>query len=105
MLSLVEVPKLHAMAIPSVTTSLKKYKGKWGQPEVKNLLKRTLFGAKKEDIDQLISECQKGPLLAEVENVDSAEEKMQEKVPDFTIQIYPTEPGWCFWHKTRPKLS
>jgi uncharacterized protein (DUF1800 family) len=39
------------MVIPSVTTSLKKYKGKWGRPEVKHLLKRTLFGANKEDID------------------------------------------------------
>ncbi|MBO9201790.1 MULTISPECIES: DUF1800 domain-containing protein [Niastella] len=43
------------MAVPSVTTSLKKYKGKWGQPEVKHLLKRTLFGAKKEDIDYFTS--------------------------------------------------
>src|SRR5687768_11815413 len=43
------------MAIPSVTTSLKKYKGKWGQAEVKHLLKRTLFGAKKGDIDHLAS--------------------------------------------------
>ena len=39
------------MVIPSVTATLKKYKGKWGRPEAKHLLKRTLFGAKKEDID------------------------------------------------------
>jgi uncharacterized protein (DUF1800 family) len=43
------------MEIPSVTFSLKKYKGKWGQPEVKHLLKRTLFGARKEDIDHFAS--------------------------------------------------
>lgn len=43
------------MAIPSVTTSLKKYKGKWAHPEVKHLLKRTLFGAGKEDIDHFAS--------------------------------------------------
>lgn len=43
------------MSIPSVTTSLKKYKGKWGRAEVKHLLKRTLFGAKKEDIDHFAS--------------------------------------------------
>lgn len=43
------------MAIPSVTTSLKKYKGKWGRAEVKHLLKRSLFGAKKEDIDHFAS--------------------------------------------------
>jgi len=43
------------MVVPSVTTSLKKYKGKWGRPEVTHLLKRTLFGAKKEDIDYFAS--------------------------------------------------
>jgi uncharacterized protein (DUF1800 family) len=43
------------MVIPSVTTSLKKYKGKWGRLEAKHLLKRTLFGAKKEDIDHFSS--------------------------------------------------
>src|ERR1044072_9943 len=46
---------MHAMVIPSVTTSLKKYKGKWGRAEVKHLLKRTLFGAGKEDIDHFAS--------------------------------------------------
>jgi uncharacterized protein (DUF1800 family) len=39
------------MVIPSVTATLKRYKGKWGRSEAKHLLKRTLFGAKKEDID------------------------------------------------------
>ncbi|WP_205511424.1 hypothetical protein [Longitalea arenae] len=43
------------MEIPSVTASLKKYKGKWGHAESKHLLKRTLFGAKKEDIDLFAS--------------------------------------------------
>ncbi|WP_207512800.1 DUF1800 domain-containing protein [Longitalea luteola] len=43
------------MEIPAVTSSLKKYKGKWGPPEVKHLLKRTLFGARKEDIDLFAS--------------------------------------------------
>jgi uncharacterized protein (DUF1800 family) len=43
------------MVVPSVTASLKKYKGKWGRPEVTHLLKRTLFGAKKEDIDYFAS--------------------------------------------------
>jgi uncharacterized protein (DUF1800 family) len=46
---------MHAMAIPSVTTSLKRYKGKWGRAEVKHLLKRTLFGAGKEDLDHFAS--------------------------------------------------
>ena len=43
------------MVIPSVTSSLKKYKGKWDQAAVKHLLKRTLFGAKKEDIAHFAS--------------------------------------------------
>ncbi|HEY8896593.1 MAG TPA: DUF1800 domain-containing protein [Niastella sp.] len=47
------------MVIPSVTTSLKKYKGKWGRAEVKHLLKRTLFGAGKEDIDHFASKSLK----------------------------------------------
>lgn len=47
------------MVIPSVTTSLKKYKGKWGRTEVKHLLKRTLFGAGKEDIDHFASKSLK----------------------------------------------
>jgi uncharacterized protein (DUF1800 family) len=50
---------MYAMVIPSVTTSLKKYKGKWGQSEVKHLLKRTLFGAPKEDIDHFASKSLK----------------------------------------------
>jgi uncharacterized protein (DUF1800 family) len=43
------------MVVPSVTASLKNYRGKWGRPEVTHLLKRTLFGAKKEDIDYFAS--------------------------------------------------
>jgi uncharacterized protein (DUF1800 family) len=43
------------MAIPSVNTSLKKYKGRWGRPEAKHLLKRTLFGATKEEVDAFAS--------------------------------------------------
>lgn len=34
-----------------LTTGLKRYKGKWDQPAVTHLLRRTLFGARKEDID------------------------------------------------------
>jgi uncharacterized protein (DUF1800 family) len=43
------------MGYPSVTTSLKKYRGKWGRAEAKHLLKRTLFGATKADIDFFVS--------------------------------------------------
>jgi uncharacterized protein (DUF1800 family) len=39
------------MEIPSVSTTLKKYKGKWTREQAKHLLKRTMFGARKEDID------------------------------------------------------
>ncbi|HSC38406.1 MAG TPA: DUF1800 domain-containing protein, partial [Chitinophagaceae bacterium] len=39
------------MEIPSVSTNLKKYKGKWTRAQAKHLLKRTMFGARKEDID------------------------------------------------------
>ena len=38
------------MEIPSVNSSLKKYKGKWTSSQAKHLLKRTMFGARKEDI-------------------------------------------------------
>ena len=39
------------MELPTVSSNLKKYKGKWGRDEVKHLLKRTMFGAPKADID------------------------------------------------------
>ena len=43
------------MEIPSLDTSLKKYKGKWTRTQVRHLLKRTQFGARKEDIDYFAS--------------------------------------------------
>ena len=38
------------MDIPSVNTNLKKYKGRWTEEEAKHLLKRTMFGAPKQDV-------------------------------------------------------
>jgi uncharacterized protein (DUF1800 family) len=43
------------MAIPQVSSSLKKYHGKWNKQQATHLLKRTMFGAKKEDIDYFAS--------------------------------------------------
>jgi uncharacterized protein (DUF1800 family) len=37
--------------MPEINCSVKKYKGKWTAVEVKHLLKRTMFGAAKADID------------------------------------------------------
>lgn len=39
------------MSIPSVSTGLKKYKGKWTKDETIHLLKRTMFGARKQDVE------------------------------------------------------
>jgi uncharacterized protein (DUF1800 family) len=39
------------METPSVAGNLKRYKGKWTSEEIKHLLKRTMFGAAKSDID------------------------------------------------------
>jgi uncharacterized protein (DUF1800 family) len=38
----------------SVTSGLKRYKGKWEEAQVAHLLRRTMFGAKKEDLDGLL---------------------------------------------------
>ena len=43
------------MQIPLVTSNIKKFHGKWNQEQAKHLLKRTMFGAKKEDIAFLAS--------------------------------------------------
>ncbi len=39
------------MSIPSVSTGLKLYKGKWTKDEAIHLLKRTTFGARKQDVE------------------------------------------------------
>src|ERR1035438_178127 len=36
---------------PALGSGIKHYRGNWGLTEVTHLLKRTMFGAKKEDID------------------------------------------------------
>ncbi|MES1249099.1 MAG: hypothetical protein ABUL46_00370, partial [Chitinophaga rupis] len=36
---------------PPVTSGIKRYKGKWGADQAAHLLKRTLFGVKKEDLE------------------------------------------------------
>lgn len=43
------------MEIPAVNNSLKKYKGKWTRDQAKHLLKRTTFGARREDISHFAS--------------------------------------------------
>ncbi len=43
------------MDIPVVTSGIKRQRGKWTQAQVTHLLKRTMFGAKKEDIDYFTS--------------------------------------------------
>src|SRR5580704_3545009 len=44
--------KLPDLALPpALGSGIKHYKGTWGLSEVTHLLKRTMFGAKKEDID------------------------------------------------------
>ena len=44
------------MDIPAISSNLKRYKGKWSEAEAKHLLKRTMFGASKQDIDHFASQ-------------------------------------------------
>ena len=39
------------MEIPPINSGIKKYRGKWNKTQAAHLLKRTMFGAKKEDVD------------------------------------------------------
>jgi len=43
------------MEVPQVNSGIKKYRGKWTKVQVTHLLKRTMFGAKKEDIEYFSS--------------------------------------------------
>ncbi|HEY4148810.1 MAG TPA: DUF1800 domain-containing protein [Chitinophagaceae bacterium] len=43
------------MEIPAISSNLKKYKGKWTHEQARHLLKRTMFGATREDIDYFAS--------------------------------------------------
>ena len=45
----------------------------------------------KDSIEKLITECQKGPFLAAVEKIGRADERIGEKMIDFTILPTPTE--------------
>lgn len=44
------------MSVPTANGSIKKYRGKWNKEQAKHLLKRTMFGAKKEDVDFFASQ-------------------------------------------------
>jgi uncharacterized protein (DUF1800 family) len=45
--------KYFLMSAPVISSNLKRYKGKWSAAEAKHLLKRTMFGATKNDIDHM----------------------------------------------------
>lgn len=47
-----------------VTTGLKRYKGKWEQQQVAHLLRRTMFGARREDLAQLLKKSPKKAVRA-----------------------------------------
>lgn len=48
------------MANPTpVTSNIRRYKGEWKQTQVTHLLRRTLFGAKKEDVDYFLRKSPK----------------------------------------------
>lgn len=50
--------------VPSVNSTLKRYKGKWTEEEVKHLLKRTMFGAPKGDIEHFASKSLRSTIKA-----------------------------------------
>lgn len=50
------------MEIPGVNTGLKRYKGKWTREQARHLLKRTMFGAGREDIDYFASKSLRSAL-------------------------------------------
>lgn len=52
------------MDIPLVDSGLKKYKGRWTKDEAKHLLKRTMFGAAKADIEYLASKSLRSSVKA-----------------------------------------
>ncbi len=57
------------MANPtSVSSGLRRYKGKWEQAQVAHLLRRTMFGVKKEDLDHFLT---KSPKKAVRELIDA----------------------------------
>lgn len=68
------------MEIPAVNNSLKKYKGKWDREQAKHLLKRTMFGAPKEDIDHFAAESLRSALH---ELLDT-----EESMPDPPVNNY-----------------
>jgi hypothetical protein len=45
----------HSMYSGRTNTGLQKFNGSWTRNEVQHLLKRTLFGSKKKDIDQFMA--------------------------------------------------
>ena len=59
------------MELPTVSSNLKKYKGKWGHDEVKHLLKRTMFGAPKADIDFFSSRSLRAAIKQLIEAPDT----------------------------------
>ena len=59
------------MELPIVGTGLKKFKGKWTKGEVKHLLKRTMFGAAKADIEYFTSKSLRSS-VKELMNADEA---------------------------------
>lgn len=62
------------MEIPIVTSSLKHYKGKWTKEQASHLLKRTMFGAKKEDIDYFSNKSLRSTIDELVDTIEDTPE-------------------------------
>jgi uncharacterized protein (DUF1800 family) len=71
--------------IPSLNSSIKKYRGKWQVQHVKHLLKRTMFGATKEDISFFQSQS----LSATIDTLLNSEiSPLPQPINDYTNDTY-----------------
>ena len=59
------------MELPTVDSGLKKFRGKWTKEEVKHLLKRTMFGAAKPDIDYFVSKSLRSSIKELLDTADA----------------------------------
>ena len=84
------------MEIPSVNSSLRKYKGKWTRDQAKHLLKRTIFGARKEDIDYFASKSLRTSLreLLDTEEPDPAPPLNNYNDANYTDEEIPSGQTW-----------
>ena len=89
------------MSIPPVDTNLKRFKGKWTPETTKHLLKRTMFGARKEDIDHFASKSLRSTIKA---LVNTTEVTPDPPVNNYTDDKYTDEeiqPGQTWVNATK----